>query len=116
MDHDRPMTKAQFPERAPLSNTNEVNCDVAASAYGDSTAISRLPSDSANCASVGQTCAPNEISQLHSVFATDARSSFGAEVKMTDASSRQLKLTADDATASTKDKKFMPAVFATSAD
>jgi hypothetical protein len=37
---------------------------------------------------VGRDSAPNEISKLHSVFTTDARSKFGAEVKMTDASKK----------------------------
>jgi hypothetical protein len=36
--------------------------------------------------SVGQTSAPNEVSELRSVFTTDARSRFGAEVISTDAS------------------------------
>jgi hypothetical protein len=35
---------------------------------------------------VGQTSASNESSKLHSVITTDARSSFGAEVNMTDVS------------------------------
>jgi hypothetical protein len=37
-------------------------------------------------ASVGQTSAPNEVSELRSVFTTDARSRYGAEVISTDAS------------------------------
>jgi hypothetical protein len=49
---------------------------------------------------VGQTSAPSEISKLHSVFTTDARSRFGAEVNMIDASNSSVQLASDDATAS----------------
>ena len=52
--------------------------------------------------SVGQPSAPNEISKLHSVSTTDARSRFGAEVKMTDASNSGVQLASDDATDSIK--------------
>ena len=48
-------------------------------------------------ASVGQTSAPDEISELTSVFTTDARSRFDAEVKMTDASNSGGQLASVDA-------------------
>jgi hypothetical protein len=65
---------------------------------GDRLAPQAIRSVTGHGAEVGQTCAPNETGKLHSVFATDARSSFRAEVKMTDASSCFSKLSSDDAT------------------
>jgi hypothetical protein len=51
----------------------------------------------------GQASAPNEINRLHSVFTTEARSRFGAEVKMTDASNSRVQLASVDATAARRE-------------
>jgi hypothetical protein len=62
---------------------------------------------------VGRDSAPNEISKLHSVFTTDARSKFGAEVKMTDASNSDVQLASGDATDRSFGYTKLPSVWRT---
>ncbi len=60
--------------------------------------VSQIALPGSESAEVGQTSAPNEIDKLDSIFTTDARSRFGAEVRMTDASNSGVQVAEVDAT------------------